>query len=349
MCSWYFEVWNEPCIVGEFWSGTQQDYFDLYEATAITIKNICTDLKVGGPSSAFFKEGKAPWMDDFLDYVIRHKLPLDFITAHPYPVWWDAGEFSETAVIIYRDRDATAKDLNSLSTLLKTKQLNNVEIHVTEWNSSFLCRDMIHDTAYKAPFLIQNCLAVQNITDSLGYWVFSDVFEEHGPGRSLFHGGFGLLNKIGLKKAAYYGYWFLAKLGESVIEKGDNYIVTQSSTGYQILMWNYVHYKHDYTSSVSKPVENPYDAFDQVENQKFIVNLSQLTEIKFLYTYSYTRKHNSVYDNWLKIGAPEYPSSEVCQLLQESGKPELKLIKKEEKILDFSLEAHDVVMLEVLF
>ena len=37
MRSWYFEVWNEPNLSG-FFSGTQQQYFDLYAATAHAIK-----------------------------------------------------------------------------------------------------------------------------------------------------------------------------------------------------------------------------------------------------------------------------------------------------------------------
>jgi xylan 1,4-beta-xylosidase len=30
---WYFEVWNEPNLAG-FWSGTQDEYWQLYEASA---------------------------------------------------------------------------------------------------------------------------------------------------------------------------------------------------------------------------------------------------------------------------------------------------------------------------
>ena len=33
--------------------------------------------------------------------------------------------------------------------------------------------------------------------DSLAYWTFTDVFEEHGAGDTAFHGGFGLINYQG--------------------------------------------------------------------------------------------------------------------------------------------------------
>ncbi len=37
--SWYFEVWNEPNLE-MFWSGTQNEYFKLYESTARAIKSV---------------------------------------------------------------------------------------------------------------------------------------------------------------------------------------------------------------------------------------------------------------------------------------------------------------------
>ena len=48
--TWYFEVWNEPNLTDGFWAGTQQQYFDLYAATARAIKSVSPDYKVGGPA-----------------------------------------------------------------------------------------------------------------------------------------------------------------------------------------------------------------------------------------------------------------------------------------------------------
>ncbi|KAL4937738.1 glycoside hydrolase [Aspergillus oleicola] len=50
---WYFEVWNEPNL-GGFWAGTRMQYFELYEATVKTVKNIASCLCVGGPSTSNF-------------------------------------------------------------------------------------------------------------------------------------------------------------------------------------------------------------------------------------------------------------------------------------------------------
>jgi len=49
--TWPFEVWNEPNL-RFFFTGTQQQYFDLYKVTALAIKAIDPQLQVGGPSTS---------------------------------------------------------------------------------------------------------------------------------------------------------------------------------------------------------------------------------------------------------------------------------------------------------
>jgi len=345
--SWYVEIWNEPCIVGEFWSGTQKEYFDLYATSARCIKAIDPAIKVGGPSSAFFTDGKAPWMEEFLDHVVAHHIPIDFVTAHPYPVWWDAGEFSESALIHYRGPDATADDLRALKTLLKEKGLGQLEVHVTEWNSSFLCRDVVHDTAFKGPFILSNCLATEDLADSLGYWTFTDLFEEHGAGNSLFHGGFGLMTENGLKKPAYWGYWFLRKLGAELIEVSDGYAVARKDKGFSILLWNEVPYREGYACTVGAQPEDPYSAFAQKESIEVVIRHTHTVQSKCITTYSVTREKESVYDAWVRLGSPEYPDKEQVEMLEQSCRPHIEVFTTKERESTIELAPFQMILWEI--
>jgi xylan 1,4-beta-xylosidase len=75
----YWEVWNEPDIT-YFWTGTREEYFQLYEAVARALKAYDPALKVGGPTwccdPTFFR--------DFLAYCRDHQVPLDFVSWHYY-------------------------------------------------------------------------------------------------------------------------------------------------------------------------------------------------------------------------------------------------------------------------
>ena len=87
---WFFEVWNEPNLKA-FWTGTQQEYFKLYQVTAEAIKGIDALLQVGGPATA-----NNAWIPELLDFCQQHRRAHRF---HQYPplsdrrVWGDRGEY----------------------------------------------------------------------------------------------------------------------------------------------------------------------------------------------------------------------------------------------------------------
>ena len=76
----YFEIWNEPDIGPRMWTGTPQQYFDLYRTAVTAIKAYNPALKIGGQVS--FVKGK--YTKPFLAYCRDQKLPLDFFSWHRY-------------------------------------------------------------------------------------------------------------------------------------------------------------------------------------------------------------------------------------------------------------------------
>ena len=78
---WYFEVWNEPDI--DYWHGTPQEYWRLYDHAVAGVRAALPGAKVGGPASTGAGNPKAyKFLDDFLGHVAGAKVPLDFISFH---------------------------------------------------------------------------------------------------------------------------------------------------------------------------------------------------------------------------------------------------------------------------
>ena len=75
----YVEVWNEPDLTDGFFTGTVDDYLDIYEAAAPAVHRGYADIKVGGPAGAFNW-----WHQPLVDRVKARKLPLDFLSGHAY-------------------------------------------------------------------------------------------------------------------------------------------------------------------------------------------------------------------------------------------------------------------------
>ena len=120
----YWEIWNEPENQPAMWTGTDDQYFQLYEVTAKTIKARWPDLKVGGPSLGYtgdfdgdrFKLGS--FMLRFLRHCRDRQVPLDFFSWHRYA----------------RDPSDYARRARALRQVLDEHGFNRTESHFNEWN-----------------------------------------------------------------------------------------------------------------------------------------------------------------------------------------------------------------------
>ena len=317
---WYFEVWNEPNHE-VFWNGSQEEYFMLYQHSVNAIKSVDAGLKVGGPAITLDYAREAQWLKDFLAFCEENRLPVDFVSCHPYPTDFVADKNNNT-YLIYRDENRTFKDLCLIRDVIEKTRYQNAEIIITEWNSSFIARDIAHDTVYKAPFVIQNNLMCLGLVDGLGYWTFTDIFEELPIDNKAFHGGFGLINIQGLKKPAYYGYWFLSKLGTEKIISGDCYFVARKDDSIQVLIWNYCHYNEAF----AKVDPAKFDQFSQYDmfNEKMLYIDLEVTGLNGKYRvieYVLDRDNGSVYDAWVSMGAPNTLSNEEISILKRKMGP----------------------------
>jgi xylan 1,4-beta-xylosidase len=94
--TWLWEVWNEPDI--DYWKGTQQEYFKLYDFTADAVLRALPEARIGGPDSTGPANPKAAeFLRSFLDHCAHQPnyvsgkvgSRLDFISFHPKgaPKW----------------------------------------------------------------------------------------------------------------------------------------------------------------------------------------------------------------------------------------------------------------------
>ncbi|MET0356774.1 MAG: glycoside hydrolase, partial [Cellvibrio sp.] len=238
VASWYFEVWNEPNLDG-FWAGSQADYFKLYTYAARAIKSVNTKYKVGGPATA-----GAAWIPEMIAYCASNKVPLDFVSTHSYGV--NQGfldEFGNKGTVLSKDEWAVSNDVLRNRKEISESAMPNLELHYTEWSSSYTPSDPTHDSYHQAAYILQKLKQVGNAAQSMSYWVFTDIFEEAGPRFEAFHGGFGLMNTQGIKKPAYFAYQFLNQLTINELKNSDtqSFATTDKKGNVQLLLWDYTH------------------------------------------------------------------------------------------------------------
>ncbi len=141
-------------------------------------------------------------------------MTIDFVTTHSYGVKQGfLDEFGNSGTVLNKDEMAVSGDVINSRNEIESSKIPGLELHYTEWSSSYTPADPIHDSYYLATYVLEKLKQVGNTVNSMSYWVFTDIFEEAGPRFTPFHGVFGLQTIQGIKKPVYYFYSFLNKTG----------------------------------------------------------------------------------------------------------------------------------------
>lgn len=233
---WYFEVWNEPNLAGFWENADQKAYFDLYANTARTIKAIDPALRVGGPSTA-----GAAWVPELLAFTKRNAVPIDFVTTHTYGV--EGGFLDEDGkqdTKLSASPDAVIGDVRNVRAQIQASAYPGLPLFFTEWSTSYTPRDFVHDSYISAPYILTKLKQSQGYAQGMSYWTYTDLFEEPGPPPTPFHGGFGLMNREGIRKPAWFAYKYLNALKGRTIPVADTTVMA-AADGRRIaaLVWDW--------------------------------------------------------------------------------------------------------------
>ncbi len=120
----YWEIWNEPENQPVMWTGTNEQFYELFAVTAKALRKEFPHLKIGGPSlgaTGEMKDGKFlpnKFLQGFMAKCQTEKLPLDFFSWHTYA-----------------DNPAKyAAKSRGIRTWLDEQGYGQSEIHLNEWN-----------------------------------------------------------------------------------------------------------------------------------------------------------------------------------------------------------------------
>ena len=326
--SWYFEVWNEPNLVG-FWMGDtggksyadflptlRGEYYKLYETTARAIKSVDATYRVGGPATA-----GSGWIDETLAYAAAHRLPLDFVSTHSYATMSGyLDENGNAGTVFSPNRDAITGEVKGVRAKIDRSAYPQAELHYTEWSASYTPSDPIHDSYHSAAFILDKIRHIATAANSMSYWTFTDIFEEAGPRTTPFHGGFGLLNYQDLPKPSFYAYKFLNQLGDTTLACADEnaYVCRDAKGGVQALFW-------DFTITHPGPsvINQEYYVKDHPAQAKGTVAV-HLTGLKRgmyrLTAYRVGYRANDVQAAWRDLGSPAQLTKAQVAKLREASK-----------------------------
>lgn len=204
----YWEIWNEPDSYMEgynkvnMWTGTKEQYFELYRVSANHLKSCFGDsIKIGGYSccnlNALTDEVESPrgkhlldWASDFLDYISAEetKAPLDFFSYHDY----------------FNDPKFPYVYNHKVREWVNSKGFEDAEIIFTEWNIGYhQTIGELNDSTHAADVAYVFLSGQKTPVDMMMYYFLSKTTRFNrvfGPAKEIY--------------SAYYSFVMFGKLYE---------------------------------------------------------------------------------------------------------------------------------------
>ncbi len=182
----YWEVWNEPNL-HDFWHGTQQDYFLLYDAAQRGAVKADATVKIGGPAAANFEVG---WLAAFANHCDATNARCSFLDWHNYGT---------------TPAQMTA-EVQQVRSILASYPKLQMETMVSEWNvQSGGPGDTSIASRSDLPFAAANALANLDAMERAGLdWSLPFELKDGFHEGSQFWGRWGLLTNGGTRKPIYH-------------------------------------------------------------------------------------------------------------------------------------------------
>lgn len=302
--TWPVEVWNEPNLPGFWEHADMQEYFKLFKETFYAVKAVDKRFRVGGP--AVCGGSDELWIKSFLDFCAAEEIPVDFVTRHHYTT-----EFPERAghygyAELMKAEDGFANLHTTRDIIDSFPQYRGKEIHITEFNTSYIPNCPLHDTNQNAAWLAHQLSRLGEDNESYSYWTFGDIFEEQGVPFTPFHGGFGLVANGCIPKPTFWSFAFFKRLKEkagSCVYRDENAVIMRMEDGsYRGVAWNSGRERSGRTLELYIEMA--------AEEERYCLMTQDVDEARC-----------NPLKVWHDMGEPANPSGEQVQILQRAAQP----------------------------
>jgi len=336
--SWYFEIWNEPNL-NFFWGGSKEDYFKLFQHSTRAIKSVDSELRVGGPATSV-----NAWISDLLNFCCSNAVPIDFVSTHHYPTddpLWKHSDLTTEEFFQQFGSEYGAYERGILRKMAEKAraQAGELPLYYTEWNTSAMLPDSIHDEPYSAAMVAKTIADNDGLVEGYSFWTFSDLFEEAGQFAAPFHGGYGLLNVYGIPKPTY-------RILEMLHYTGHARIPVEGGNGSTVEMLAV----RD-GSTLSLLAYNHNVPGEQIFTEEVSIQLKGISSHGPISIARIDQDHANPKKKWLELDSPEYPTqSELVELEKASQVSTQQLdfaITNEGMIFNFLLPPHGVALITI--
>lgn len=329
------------------------NYTDIFEYAYFMIKRLLPNAQVGGPM------GIIHWDQQFLinflkTCKIKGCVP-DFLSFVLFPYITK----EEKGGVVYKRSPETFFEIQEISMIkqvMKETKMESSRLYITEWNQSLSNRNYLNDSCFRAAYFTKKISEIWDAVDLLCIWMGSDWVSSYYDSVRIANGGSGMLTKDSIRKPVYYSFAFLNCLGEQLVEKGENYIITKNGKqNYHILCFYFKWYSSNYflreedgtepscmgdIFEDSKPLELEIIMKNMPSNGRYTIKKRTINQ-----------KNGSLLDEWEKFQFESELESRDVKYIREKCIPDLSMRRQtaKENVLSIKekLEIHEISLIDV--
>lgn len=361
--TWFFAFWSETLYTTPFQSSNLQRSFELYELTYHAVKDCSKSLKFAG-LSFIPSDASIALYQKFLVYCHKAHCEPDIFIMNYFPITeglrniFITSDNLEYEKLISQSNAQLDIDPDTLHNVIKKMKnllpLNDSRpIYLLEWNLTTSHREWLNDTCFSACYIIKNILENYDALASYCHWSLTDWIEENNFSTPLFHGGMGLFTRNGIKKPAYYAYYFLSKLQDQLVKNGEGYFITKGLNTYTIIFYNYVHFSELYAQGNKNNSEvSTFNRGHFLPSRCYNMQLTDLSNGVYTLTEQYINQDSGNPLNvWKRMGAhPHFTDTETerikCLSVPEMYKKDV-LVTDHKITLKYELKLNEIRLIEL--
>lgn len=200
-------------------------------------------------------------------------------------------------------------------------------------NSGTGSHNFLNDTDFFFCYLIKGLINGEYLNKEV---ILMDAYKATSH---FFHGGPGLIAANGIVKSAFYAWYFFFILGSEIIEKKNNYIITKSPVGIQIL----IYYDCKELDEIDKRTEEGSGKTVEewidmaLDDMTFKLELSNIDENCMIRRYHYHFKHGA-YNQFVQMGTPPVISQKDIELINKTSFPKVLFTAMKNKGAAYEIE-----------
>ena len=324
---WYFDFNQDPSYRGgcAYSDDPEHTFADVWKHAWRTIRAYVPGAKVGGPVGT--PNGPKQELTAFIKEAVRQKCVPDFLSLilFPYEPTKDYSSFNRVPGADYESRMIRAVEI-----MLKEEGLENLPIHISDWNLTLSTRNMINDSCQRGAYLASRAALMIQHTRVCSLWVLSDWVSSYFDSRSILNGGGGLLTRDSIRKPAWFALQFMSRLGRMLLYADQHLVVTMRGVDdYMILAVNSVNFDISYYLCEEDKIRADEVDLYVMEGESMTLRLVMkgLAEgaeytVK---TRSVNRQHGSILDEWKRLRCETHLERADIKYLQEICVPHMSM------------------------